>query len=448
MLAFLNILYLLLPVGQTGSEAGVEIITGPNLEFTKIESPENQNYFFEKEDNQIGFHYGLGGYYNYYFENDYYLGLKFAYRKQNTTILEYEQEVINIEGQAVDGEFEHYFDYNLELINLFLKTGYRLNQRFALELGMLYALPISDYQIYSKETIVKPEDAGVFKEEGTRIRNEQRFSIPSNNSKLGVTFGLNGIFPMNRNETVFLKPSISYNYLLSENLNNLNSWNTDYVDFSVGVSFVLGENDIFAENIKIIEPIIDIVLFGLDGTIESPLKGIEVGYMDAKGLLNTKDTKMIIKSDLVMVSYVGIKELQNREATFYVKSKSKELYRVDNLEKSNRFEINLDILITRVTQNELQILVEVEDEFDKSNTLDIEFKKEGAINFLLSKKDIEILEYMKKNNSRKFDLYTDDKKIYTLLRDYNISNLTIQSKLNFPYHFEEFENSNYILIIE
>lgn len=81
MLAILNILYLLLPISQTGSEAGVNIIAGPNLEYTKLESVDNQTYFYGQEDFQMGFHYGLGGYYNYYFDRDYCIGLKAADRK-------------------------------------------------------------------------------------------------------------------------------------------------------------------------------------------------------------------------------------------------------------------------------------------------------------------------------------------------------------------------------
>ena len=102
----------------------------------------------------------MSGYYNYYFDRDYYIGLKAAYRHQNTTFLEYEPEVINIDGQAVDGEFEHYLNYKLESINLSLVGGYRLNQRFAVEVGMLFTSPITNYEINSKETIVKPIDAG------------------------------------------------------------------------------------------------------------------------------------------------------------------------------------------------------------------------------------------------------------------------------------------------
>lgn len=448
MLAFLNILYLLLPISQTGSEAGVNIIAGPNLEFTKLESVQNQTYFYDEEDFQMGFHYGLGGYYNYYFDRDFYLGLKAAYRNQNTTILEYEPEVINIEGQAVDGEFEHYFDYNLETINLALSGGYRLNQRFSIELGLLYALPISDYQIHSKETIVKPVDAGVFLEEGTRIRNEKHFTTPSNSSKIGTTISINAMFPMNKNETLFLKPSLSYSYIFSENLDNLSSWKTDFIDLSLGVSFVLGENDIFVDKNKIIEPVIDIVIFNLDGTAERNIKNLDVGYIEAKGLQGTNDEKMILKSEIALISYVGIKELLNRKATFYIKSNDEELYRIDNLEKSNRFEINLDNIIDKITLQELEFIVNTEDGFDKSQSININFSKVDKINYLLSNTANDIIEYMNNNNTQKFELYTNDKEVYKILSDYNISNLTIKTKGNFPYHFDQLEGMKYLLVVE
>ena len=60
MFALLNILYLLLPISQTGSEAGVNLILGSNLEYTNLADKNKQTYFYNDKDLQIGFHYGLG----------------------------------------------------------------------------------------------------------------------------------------------------------------------------------------------------------------------------------------------------------------------------------------------------------------------------------------------------------------------------------------------------
>lgn len=448
MLAILNILYLLLPISQTGSEAGVNIIAGPNLEYTKLESVNNQDYFYNEEDSQMGFHYGLGAYYNYYLERDYYIGLKAAYRHQNTTFLEYEPEVINIEGQAVDGEFEHYFDYTLESLNLMLAGGYRLNQRFALELGLLYSMPLSDYQIHSKETIVKPVDAGVFKEEGTRIRNDKQYSSPSVSSKIGASIGFNGLFPMNKSETVFLKPSISYSYMFTDNLENLSSWKTDFIDLSVGVSFVLGENDIFAEENQIIVPQINIVVFNLDGTTERTLRNIQLQYIEGNDLLTTKKSPLIIKSGQSIITYIGIKELLNRKADFHLSSNDIEVYKFDNLEKSNRLEINLDNIVKDAKQMELNFAVETEDGFEQSLSVRIDYIKYGEIDYILTDNASDLTTYMMKDNSKKYEIYTNDKEIYDILKDFNISNLTIQTKENLPYHLTGFDKKTYLLLVE
>lgn len=448
MLAFLNILYLLLPISLTGSEAGVNIIAGPNLEYTNLESVSNQDFFYNESDFQMGFHYGLGAYYNYYFERDYYVGLKAAYRHLNTTFLEYEPEVINIDGQAVDGEFEHYFDYNLESINLMFAVGYRLNQTFAVELGLLYSIPISDYQIHSKETIVKPVDAGVFKEEGTRIRNDKQYSTPSVSSKIGAFMGMNGIFPMNKSETVFLKPSISYSYVFTDNLQNLSSWKTDFIDLSVGVSFILGDNDIFAKENLIIEPQINIVVFNLDGTTERTLRNIQLQYTEGNDLLSDRKSPMIIKSGQSIIAYIGIKELLNRKADFHLSSNGVEVYKFDNLEKSNRLEINLDNIVKDAKQMELNFAVETEDGFEQSLSVRIDYIKYGEIDYILTDNANEITEYMIKDNSKRYEIYTNDKEIYDILKDFNISNLTIQSKENLPYHLEGFDNKKYLLLVE
>lgn len=448
MLAILNILYLLLPISQTGSETGVNIIAGSNLEYTKLQSVDSQTYFYGQEDFQTGFHYGLGGYYNYYFDRDYYLGLKASYIHLNTTFREYEPEVINIDGQAVDGEFEHYFDYNLKTINLTLGGGYRLSQRFAVEVGILYTSPISDYQIHSKETIVKPVDAGVFKEEGTRIRNEQRFSIPSSSSKFGATIGMNGLFPMNKSESVFLKPSISYSYIFSENLDNLTSWKTDFVDLSIGVSFILGENEIFGEKNKVIEPEFTIALFELNGTVERSLRKIQMSYAEAKDLTTSKINKIVLKPRRSLITYVGIKNKFDRTVSIRVLANEKQVYKIESLEESNRLEIEIDNLIKNIEENELDFVVTSADGYDKIINIPIEFNKSGELNYILSNNPEEILEYLNDNPSKKYELYTEDKSIYKSLSKSSASNITILPKGNFPYHFDQLEGMKYLLVVE
>ena len=448
MLAILNILYLLLPISQTGSETGVNIIAGPNLEYTKLQSVDSQTYFYGEEEFQTGFHYGLGGYYNYYFDRDYYLGLKASYIHLNTTFREYEPEVINIDGQAVDGEFEHYFDYNIETINLTLGGGYRLSQRFAVEVGILYTSPISDYQIHSKETIVKPVDAGVFKEEGTRIRNEQRFSIPSSSSKFGASLGLNGLFPMNKSETIFLKPSLSYSYIFSENLDNLTSWKTDFIDLSVGVSFILGENEIFGEKNKVIEPEFTIALFELNGTVERSLRKIQMSYAEAKDLTTSKINKIVLKPRRSLITYVGIKNKFDRTVSIRVLANEKQVYKIESLEESNRLEIDIDNLIKSIDAKELNFIVESEDGFDKKVELTVDFNKSGELNYLLTDNSEEILEYLNDHPSKKYELYTEDKSIYKSLSKSSASNITILPKGNFTYHFDQLEVMKYLLVVE
>lgn len=448
MLAILNILYLLLPISQTGSEAGVNIIAGPNLEYTKLQSVDSQTYFYGEEEFQTGFHYGLGGYYNYYFDRDYYLGLKASYINLNTTFREYEPEVINIDGQAVDGEFEHYFDYNIETINLTLGGGYRLSQRFAVEVGILYTSPISDYQIHSKETIVKPVDAGLFKEEGTRIRNEQRFSIPSSSSKFGASLGLNGLFPMNKSETIFLKPSLSYSYIFSDNLDNLTSWKTDFIDLSVGVSFILGENEIFGEKNKVIEPEFTIALFELNGTVERSLRKIQMSYAEAKDLTTSKINKIVLKPRRSLITYVGIKNKFDRTVSIRVLANEKQVYKIESLEESNRLEIDIDNLIKSIDAKELNFIVVSEDGFDKKVELTVDFNKSGELNYLLTDNSEEILEYLNDNPSKKYELYTEDKSIYKSLSKSSASNITILPKGNFTYHFDQLEDMKYLLVVE
>lgn len=448
MFALLNILYLLLPISQTGSEVGVNLLLGPNLEYTQIAPTSNQSYFFEDEDFQVGFHYGLGAYYNYYLSHNYYIGLKATYNHYNTTFREYEPELINIDGQAVQGEFEHYFDYDLDAMNLAIGGGYRLNQQFAVGFGLLYSMPITDYTIHSKETIVKPADAGVFKEEGTRIRNEKKYTTPSVSSKFGATVEVNVLFPMNKSETIFLKPSIAYSYMFTNNLVDLESWKTDFIDLSLGVSFALGENDILGEKNKIIEPEFTFALFELDGTTESSARKVKLPYIEAIDLSTKATRDLVLKSDKKLVVYVGIKNKLQRVVSFEVIVGGKSKYQLDNLEKSNRLEVNLSNLVSSINQREVTFKVATNDGFADSFSLPLEYENIGNLSYIISNDSDKILDYLQSHNTGKFRLYTSDKAIYKLLNKIAITNVTVLTKEDFNYHLDELGDKNYLLVIE
>jgi hypothetical protein len=435
-------------MSQTGSEVGINFLLGPNLEFTQISSVSTQNYFYNQNNFQMGFHYGVGAYYNYYFDKDYYVGLKTAYRHLNTTFLEYEPELINIDGQAVEGEFEHYFEYNLDAVNLTLNGGYRLNQQFSLELGLLCSMPVSDYQSHSKETIVKPADAGVFKEEGTRVRNNHTFSIAPNGSKVGASIGVSGLFPMNKTETIFLKPSVSYSHLFTNNLEELKDWTTDHIDLSVGISFALGNGEVLGKHNKVIEPEFAIALFELNGTTERTLKELHLQYIVANDLLTSKSEKLVMKTKKLLIAYVGVKNKLDRHITFEVLIDNRQEYKLDNLQESNRLEIGLDNIVHSTKDESLEFRVETNDGFTKSIDLPIKYKREGELSYIARDNLNDVLNYIKAHINQKYELFTNDKSIYKLLSNIEATNITVLPKENFPYHIEEFGQIAYILLVK
>lgn len=448
MLALINILYLLLPITQTGTEIGANLIAGPSIERTKLESVGNQTYFYDESSLDFGGHYSVGIYLNHYFDRSFYLGLKANYSRSSTTFLEYEPELINIEGEAVEGEFEHYFKYTLEQMNFDLNFGYRLGQTFSLEGGLILGIPITDYTIHSKETIVKPVDAGVFQDEGTRIRNDLRFSTPSNNLKIGAMIGATALFPMNNNETVFLKPSINYNHFFSENVDVLTSWTTDYIDLSLGISFILGDNEIFTNANKIISPNLALLLVELDGTTERTLRELEIEYMVAKSIKGNETHNLIFTKNRKLVAYAGIKNLLDRDAAFRIMRNDKIIYQKEINSESNKYIISLDSLLTNTDDNHLTFELATNDGYDKNQSFRLTYKNTGTLNYILTDNSEEIIEYMSKNTQKKFELYTDDADINSQLSKISISNLTILPKENFPYQFDELKFKKYLLVVD
>ncbi|TNE32408.1 hypothetical protein EP342_05050 [bacterium] len=447
MLALINILYLLLPITQTGTEIGANLIAGPSIERTKLESVGNQTYFYDESSLDFGGHYGVGIYLNHYFDRSLYLGLKANYRRSSTTFLEYEPELINIEGEAVEGEFEHYFKYTLEQMNFGLNLGYRLGQTFSLEGGLVFGIPITNYTIHSKETIVKPVDAGVFQEEGTRIRNELRFSTPSKNMKIGAMIGATALFPMNKSETVFLKPSINYNHFFSENVDILTSWTTDYLDLSLGISMIIGNNEIFANTNEIKEPEFAILLFELNGNTEKSIRDLKVEYVQANEINSTNTQKLINAKNRKLVSYVGIKNLLDRTAAFRIMADNKIVFQQELSQESNKFTFELDKLISDTKEDEITFEVATEDGFNKSQSIRVSYYQSGEINYILTNDLDSITSYIGSNKSKKYELYTDEN-ISQSFDNMTISNLTVLPKQNFPYHFDELKLKKYLLVVD
>src|SRR6056300_503774 len=172
MLALLNILLLMSPISHNSSEIGVNYKLGYTFETINSNSNIFENYFYDNNAEGIGSLNGLNLYYNYYLSDNLFLGIETNYLFLNSRLNKTEQELINISGNEVDGEFEHIFEYDSEQLITALNIGYNIHSNFYFSLGFSYSNSISDINISSLEQISKPEDAGVFVEEQTRIRDE------------------------------------------------------------------------------------------------------------------------------------------------------------------------------------------------------------------------------------------------------------------------------------
>jgi|GEM_PF-2722044 len=148
-------------------------------------------------------------------------------------------DLININGVATEGLIADKIEYKLLNLSSFMGVKYNIYKK--LNLRLLYNLSHSrtiDFSSYEK--IIKPENKGVFKQTGKKIRNEFIDTISLNQISSSLSFGIDYLFPTSVSSKLNLNPFVYVNYDL-DGLMPTQTWNRINLFYGLGIIYYFGE---------------------------------------------------------------------------------------------------------------------------------------------------------------------------------------------------------------
>jgi outer membrane protein OmpA-like peptidoglycan-associated protein len=216
-------------------------------------------------DKGYGSDFNYNIYYDYYFNDYWFIKTSVNYLGIYGYFTSIEQELLGSEGQIISGEFEHRIKANLNLITINPSINFHWNNiSFGLGLGFGEFLKKSFSQ---EEVITKPANAGTFldslgNDSGSRVRNSRSGNLPINNHIQFSTFSnISYDLPLNAEETVKLVPNISFEYFIN-NISNEMNWRAYSISGGLALSFALDKPDkynlkqINEDSLNLMKPII------------------------------------------------------------------------------------------------------------------------------------------------------------------------------------------------
>ncbi|MFC2129873.1 OmpA family protein [Bacteroidota bacterium] len=148
--------------------------------------------------------------------------------------------ILDTLGNEVSGEFKHFMNTKLAIINLSPIVSYRIFKGLKLNIGINAGyLMTHNYEQY--EEIVNPSDWGTFMDKNGEDSGERR-RLDSSGEFGGVSaiqaFVFGGVsyeLPLNAKKNMFIVPEIAFNYSITSILQD-NPWNVNTIN--AGLSFV------------------------------------------------------------------------------------------------------------------------------------------------------------------------------------------------------------------
>ncbi len=181
----------------------------------------------------FGSGFTAGGLFDYFFTPEYFLQLRASYGLYGAELIKEETTAGIVDGASTDVLFEHRIDSRISVIGLEPMFGYKINDNLfafaGIRLGYVFTKEFDQI-----EEIIKPTDRGVFKEEGTRTRNEYSGEIPDASSfQASLQAGISCELPLKKDTSLILAPEFFYNFWITSVSSGL-GWNIH--TFSAGVS--------------------------------------------------------------------------------------------------------------------------------------------------------------------------------------------------------------------
>jgi outer membrane protein OmpA-like peptidoglycan-associated protein len=184
--------------------------------------------------NGKGMGFAIGGIFSMPLTDFLMFDIRLGYFTRNGLITALEHEVLNLNGSAVDGIFEHSIDAGLGAVTLEPLFGVKIFGGLKFNLGLQAGYMINKSYIL-KETLIEPSE-GTF-ENGSRERLLQTGDIQQSQSMIIAPFaGLSYDIPLDANKQWYLTPEAFY-YLGITDILNDNPWKINTIHAGLAIKY-------------------------------------------------------------------------------------------------------------------------------------------------------------------------------------------------------------------
>lgn len=183
-----------------------------------------------------GLNFNLG--YEHQLNNKVFIGLFISYLDRSGEYIIQEPTRVTDGNNSIDGLYNHLLNINLNYIDFRPNFSYQLIDNLFISTGINFSMPISN-SYEQKEVLIQPSNKGYFLDTinntKSRIRNEKSGDIKDLDLLIGATIGVGYEFPLNKDNTLRIKPEINYNINIT---NVIKDYNWRINTFAIGVSVI------------------------------------------------------------------------------------------------------------------------------------------------------------------------------------------------------------------
>jgi hypothetical protein len=186
-------------------------------------------------ENGSGFAWELGLLFEYPLSKYFAVSTRVSLRDISGT-LEFVESLdeVNVNGVPQIGQSTHYLENDLLSAGIALFFDYEPIYHLNLSTGFRFAtLMTSDFNYY--ERVTKPNNA-IFKEEGTKNRNQQSGEFLNTSSYLSLELALSYSISLDEIDKNLITPQIYYSYGLSDLISDA-PWRVNFIGFGIAYQF-------------------------------------------------------------------------------------------------------------------------------------------------------------------------------------------------------------------
>lgn len=198
-------------------------------EFQKLPGIPCCSPIFNESSMNLGF--SIGGLYDIALSDNFDLNLRLGLFNLSGKLKKDENVTLNLNGEAVNGIFQHTIDASILALGFEPMIGYRIFDRFSLHLG-LHVGYVFQKKYKQEENLIEPP-VGTF-ENLTRTRLVSEGDLPQASSlELGLIAGVSYEIPLNASKSFILAPEAYFQYGLTKVIPDI-KWNINA--FRVGIA--------------------------------------------------------------------------------------------------------------------------------------------------------------------------------------------------------------------